>query len=118
MLSLNLNINIPSHSFHLQHTLSQSLTFTHSLSFSCNLKTYRPLILPLKHTYFQRYDRAGYGWSQIAPLGSNTPDIIAARLNLLLSLSGEGNNQYGFIMVGHGAGDTPFQYNTLYELIL
>jgi pimeloyl-ACP methyl ester carboxylesterase len=49
------------------------------------------------------YDRMGYGWSFISPLGSNKPEVTASRLNQLLVRSNE-LNPLGLIMVGHGDG--------------
>jgi pimeloyl-ACP methyl ester carboxylesterase len=59
--------------------------------------------LALKNWRVCLYDRMGYGWSFIAPLGSNKPEVTASRLNQLLVRSNE-LNPLGLIMVGHGAG--------------
>lgn len=50
------------------------------------------------------YDRAGYGWSSMSPLASNSPVNVAFRLSHLLNVSGEVTRGNGFIFVGHGQG--------------
>jgi pimeloyl-ACP methyl ester carboxylesterase len=54
------------------------------------------------------YDRAGYGWSNISPLGSNAPYNNAYRLQQLLLNAGEititGTNTTKMILLGYGEG--------------
>jgi pimeloyl-ACP methyl ester carboxylesterase len=50
------------------------------------------------------YDRAGYGWSYMSPLGTNRPRISAVRLHTLLFNSGELDNDMKLIIAGHGFG--------------
>lgn len=50
------------------------------------------------------YDRAGYGWSRMSPLGSNGPVAVADRLFSLLTLSEEIADGQRLILVGYGAG--------------
>lgn len=57
------------------------------------------------------YDRAGYGWSDVAPLGSATPATNAYRLNYLLNTAGEfSSSSLGtLILVGHKEGGEMMQ---------
>ena len=49
------------------------------------------------------YDRPGYGWSNMAPLGSGSPSNYAQRLYDLLSEAEEINNK-NLLLIGHGTG--------------
>lgn len=50
------------------------------------------------------YDRGGYGWSSLPPLGSSTPASTLFRLNKLIQAAEEGHTEQGLILVGHGVG--------------
>jgi len=50
------------------------------------------------------YDRAGYGWSAMSPLGSNRPRVTVARLLSLLQQAEELGNAKKVILLGHGDG--------------
>lgn len=50
------------------------------------------------------YDRGGYGWSQVPPLGSVKPLSVVYRLNHLLRVAGEGQSLEGIILIGAGTG--------------
>jgi len=50
------------------------------------------------------YDRAGYGWSAMSPLGSNRPHVTVARLLSLLQQADELGEAKRVILLGHGAG--------------
>ena len=50
------------------------------------------------------YDRGGYGWSQVPPLGSVKPMSVVYRLNYLLTVAGEGQSSEGIILIGAGTG--------------
>lgn len=50
------------------------------------------------------YDRGGYGWSALPPLGSSTPTAVAFRLHALLDSAGEGQSSSGIVLIGHGTG--------------
>lgn len=52
------------------------------------------------------YDRAGYGWSAVSPLGTTLPRNTLSRLEDLLQRSGEldAAQDGQFLLVGHGAG--------------
>lgn len=63
------------------------------------------------------YDRAGYGWSDVAPLGSATPETNAYRLNYLLNVAGEfsSSSTGTLILVGHKEGGEMMQvYANIY----
>eukprot|EP01038_Epipyxis_sp_PR26KG_P011495 gene11495-15398_t len=56
------------------------------------------------------YDRSGFGWSFMSPLGSNRPKNNAIRLNRLLEISGELlDNKISWILIGYGSGAVRMQ---------
>jgi pimeloyl-ACP methyl ester carboxylesterase len=55
------------------------------------------------------YDRGGYGWSNLPPLGSSTVSANTWRLNRLIQEAEEGHTAEGLILVGHGGGGEMMQ---------
>lgn len=61
------------------------------------------------------YDRPGYGWSDIGPLGSDSPKNSANRLYDLLKEANEAQGNQTLILIGHGKGSELAQiYSHLY----
>jgi len=63
------------------------------------------------------YDRAGYGWSDVAPMGSASPTTNAYRLNYLLTTAGElsSSSTGTLILIGHKEGGEMMQvYANIY----
>jgi pimeloyl-ACP methyl ester carboxylesterase len=55
------------------------------------------------------YDRAGYGWSNLPPLGSSTVSANTWRLNRLIQEAEGEHTAEGLILVGHGGGGEMMQ---------
>lgn len=64
------------------------------------------------------YDRPGYGWSDVSPMGSASPETNAFRLNYLLNTAGEfsSSSTGKVILVGHKEGGEMIQiFSYLYS---